>query len=336
MSGIDLTNKGLISLHQAKAVAKPPGARTLIVSGVAQSGTSMVARVLAAAGVPMGRRLDDVVFEDQKFAELFDRPVVDWAAFGTLLRQRDHAHRVWGFKRQHLHQQGAAMVDLFRNPAMIITLRDPVAIAEHYAIAEQIDTNTSLLMAMDDLQGMVRFAQQVRCPVLLVSYEKALQRREQFIDRLLEFCGLPLSAAEHQRLHRLVEPDRPTYIEAARRTFDGYIDQIRGTTLTGWACQRSFGEPLLLVVFRDDVPVVDCLADRHRQDLADSGIGDGRHGFSVDLAGHGFTPASQVVVRVKDRTFELNNSGATAAALGADINAFQQEFRRDWALTPFG
>ncbi len=335
MSGIELTNKGLISLPGRRPLSRTQGPRTLIVSGVARSGTSMVARILHAAGVPMGDELDDIVFEDHDFAVLFSQPVLDQAALDTLVRRRDEAHRVWGFKRPHLHPAGAAVISRFRNPSLIITLRDPVAIAERNAIAEQLDQRTALSMATDDLQEMVRFAQLLTCPVLLVSYEKALHDPERFVGRLLEFCGLPRSEAERRRLGQLVEPDRPAYLEAARRTFEGYVDGIDGTILSGWAYQPMLLQPLTLTVFRDDTPVADCLADRHRQDLADAGIDDGRHGFSVNLAGCGFVPESRVTVRVKDRSFALNNSGASAAELGADLDALQRELGHDWALAPF-
>ena len=334
MSSIELRNKGLINLSDTYALRQRPVARTLIVSGVARSGTSMVARVLHAAGVPMGEHSDDVVFEDHDFAELFAQPAIDQDAFDRLVRQRNEAHQIWGFKRPHLYPHGSAFLSRFRNPLLIVILRDPIAIAERNAIAEHIDIQTALSMAMTDLQGMLRFARQAPCPVLLVSYEKALHRHDDFIARLLKFCGLELSEVERRSLRDVIEPSRPAYIETARRKFDGYIDRIQGTVLSGWVHQQSLQEPLMLTVFRDDVPVVDCLADRYRQDLADAGIDTGRHGFEVPLVGYGFASASRVTVRIKDRSFALNNSGATAAELGADFEASWHGSDRHWALMP--
>ena len=336
MTDTDLTNRGLIRLHKTHSLVEHAAARTLIVSGVARSGTSMVARVLDAAGIPMGDRIDDVVFEDRDFAELLNRPALDQNALDDLIGRRNDAQPVWGFKRPQMHRLGAATIARFRNPLVIVTLRDPVAIAERYAIAEHIDARTTLSMATSDLQEMVLFAQQLACPVLLVSYEKAVRNPARLVERLLEFCGLQRSPGERQRLRRLVEPDRPAYIESARRTFGGYIDGIQGTLLGGWAYERSLGLPLTITVFRDDVPVLDGVADQYRQDLADAGIDDGRHGFSVDLAGCGFVPTSRVTVRIKDRNFALNNSGASAAELGADLPTVPGEPGRLWALTPFG
>ena len=313
---MDLQNKGLISFQgsQARGIGASR-TRTLIVSGVARSGTSMIARVLHGAGVFMGEDMDQIVFEDHAFALAFENGGLDAKALGRLRRARDAKHPVWGFKRPHLHVQGTAAVAAFRNPRVILTVRDPVAIAERNAIAEQREPASSLAAAMEDLQAMLQFAQALTCPVLLVSYEKAVRQPARFISRLLDFCGIELEQAEQRRLVGLVEPDRPAYLESARRWFDGYIDEIRDNTLTGWARQRDVPLPVTVTVFRDDVAVTDCRADRLRQDLLQSGIGSGEHGFSVNLKGLGFKNDSRVTVRIEGRSFELHKSGSTVAAL---------------------
>ena len=328
---MDFRNKGLISLNQTGGLSgHVQEARTLIVTGVARSGTSMVARVLSGAGVFMGEDLDDVVFEDPDFAVLFSQPTVDPDILTRMLRDRDRAHPVWGFKRPHLHVQREAEIGLFRNPSVIVMVRDPVAVAERNAIAEQCDVVQSLSMATADLQQMMQYVEALTCPVLLVSYEKALRQPDRFVSRLLEFCGLDLTAAEQARLAALVEPDRPAYIESARRIFDGYIDEIQETTLIGWAWQREMPLPLMVTVFRDENAVTVGLADRYRSDLAASGIGDGRHGFAIDLAAFGFTRHSRVTVRIDGRSFTLNNSGASASALGADIEQIERQPFDPW------
>ncbi len=313
---MDLQNKGLISFHdsQARGIGAS-GTRTLIVSGVARSGTSMIARVLHGAGVFMGENMDQIVFEDHAFALAFENGGFDAKVVARLRRARDARHPVWGFKRPHLHVQGSVAVTAFRNPRVILTVRDPVAIAERNAIAEQRDPANGLAAAMEDLQAMLHFAQALTCPVLLVSYEKAVRQPARFISRLLDFCGIEMEQAEQRGLVALVEPDRPAYLQSARRRFDGYIDEIRDNTLTGWACQRDVPLPVTVTVFRDDVAVADCRADRLRQDLLQSGIGSGEHGFSVNLKGLGFKNDSRVTVRIEGRSFELQKSGSTVAAL---------------------
>lgn len=333
---MDYQNKGLISLHQATGSSGPSDTRTLIVTGVARSGTSMVARVLHGAGVFMGEHLDDVVFEDQELGALFAQPTFDPDRLRDLVRQRDRVHSVWGFKRPQLRMQGPNGIDLFRNPSVVVMVRDPVAVAERYAIAEHLALSHSLSVAMKDLQQMMQFAETITCPVLLVSYEKATRQPDRFIARLLDFCGLDLSPAEQEGLLPLVEPDRPAYIETARRVLAGYIDCIDDTTLVGWAHQFGLAEPLTVNVLRDGTPIADCVADQYRGDLAASGIGSGRHGFTLDLSRLRFTRNSRVSVIIAGRSFVLNNSGATVAELGANVHRIEQHTVDPWNAMSIG
>lgn len=316
---MDLRNKGIIRLHPTHSLRHRPVERTLIVSGVARSGTSMVARVLQGAGVFMGERLDDVVFEDHEFSLLFSDPNHGRLEVDALLRKRDRRHRVWGFKRPHLHVEAEPVVELCRNPFVILTVRDPVAIAERNAISEHRNSADSLGEAITDLQAMLHYARSLTCPVLFVSYEKAVLQPEQFVDRLLEFCGLEVPLDARERLLALVEPDRPEYLEAARRVFEGYVDGFNGTALVGWARQRDLHLPVHVTLFRDSVSVRNAYADEYRPDLLQAGMSSGNHGFSIELADLGFTAASRITVRIEGRLFVLNNSGSTIRELGGDL-----------------
>lgn len=290
--------------------------RTFIVSGLARSGTSMVAQVLQGAGVFMGDELDDVVFEDHEFSLLFSETNYSQNRLQTLARGRDQRHAIWGFKRPHLHVEGSHLIELFRNPFVILMVRDPVAIASRNAIAEQVDASISLADATGDLYHLLRYADSLCCPVLLMSYEIAVMQPDLFLDRLLKFCGLDVPNQTRGQLLKFIEPDRPQYIEAARRVFEGYIDHVDGTELCGWARQRDLHLPVRVTLFQDDVAVQTVRAENHRPDLAQLSIGIGNHGFSFDLSGLNFSATSRVTVKIEGRIFALQNSGLTLAELG--------------------
>ena len=63
------------------------------------------------------------------------------------------------------------------------------------------------------------------------------------------------------------------------------------------------------------VRVLDFEANLHRDDLAASGFGGGRHGFALDLAGLGLSADSRLSVGVLGRTFLLVKSGTTLTDL---------------------
>ena len=310
---MNLHNNGIITLRQPLDGSTRPSSRTFIVSGVARSGTSMVARILQGARVFMGSHMDDIVFEDPEFTLLFENMKLERTH--TLLQKRNSNYSVWGFKRPHIHLYGKSFINVFRNPYVIITMRDPVAIAERNVISEQHDPMHSLSNAVNDLHAMTRFIRTLDCPTLLISYEKSLQEPVIFIKQLLEFCGLDLPASARASLVELIEPNRQVYIDKARRIFDGYIDSLIGMTLSGWACERGLAAPQTLTLFKDDEPMFDFKADLFRLDLVKAGVGNGRHGFSIDLSNIGFKIHSKVSVLVSGRYFALNNSGSTISEL---------------------
>jgi glycosyltransferase involved in cell wall biosynthesis len=64
----------------------------------------------------------------------------------------------------------------------------------------------------------------------------------------------------------------------------GSIDLVSGNAIEGWAWDPERpGSPVSLVVLADGAVVGRCLANRLRPDLADAGIGDGRHAFVLQL-----------------------------------------------------
>ncbi len=323
---MDLLNKGVMHLHEGDkdAIVDPDTPRTLIISGVARSGTSMVARVLLAAGVYLGENLDDVVFEDSAFALMLESGSYQPDVLAKLLETRNERHPVWGFKRPHLHQQGQDLIRQFRNPHLILTVRDPVAIAERNALSERLEATSALEDAASDLHDLIRYAASAECPVLLVSYEKAISMPEMFVRQLFSFCGLelPISKKRLAALAKLVEPNRPAYVGAAKREFEGYVDRIDGTILSGWARQKHMPHPVPVTILRDGVAVAEAMANHLRPDLLASAIGDGCHGFEIDLSGMGFEPSSQVAVRIGRRNFSLVNSGSTVSELGGQPSPF--------------
>lgn len=64
----------------------------------------------------------------------------------------------------------------------------------------------------------------------------------------------------------------------------GYIDSIAGDRAYGWALDRSRPEEKLVVeISLDNEPVATVCADEFRDHLKQGGIGDGAHGFAVQL-----------------------------------------------------
>jgi hypothetical protein len=71
-------------------------------------------------------------------------------------------------------------------------------------------------------------------------------------------------------------------LEAAR--YEGVLEQISGTLITGWAWHSWLPQERVTVLIRDSQRIVGSIAaDRARPDLLNVGMGDGRYGFEFEL-----------------------------------------------------
>jgi hypothetical protein len=288
--------------------------RTFIVTGIARSGTSLVAAWLKEAGMFIGEFLHNVVNEDAQILELLRNR--DTELLQALIRARNAAHAQWGFKIPNLHAYlTVAELSLFRNPHLIVIYRDPVAVGVRNALSEYYDALDSMVKTANAMYGLAQFAQRADCPVLLLSYEKALSMPDTVIDQLLEFCGMQLDDATRSRLLSNVQPNRAEYLVTATASYEGKIDCMRHGQLHGW-CRRSDRlEPVRLEVYADEKRIETLVANIFRDDLMAARKGNGCHAFVVDLARHGVDPEAVIRVRISDRLLELENSGLKLSAL---------------------
>ena len=167
MSDASALNTGVI-IRRDGATGRDNRKRTIVVTGVARSGTSLVASVLRAAGLHMGDRVYDVVHEDAEMLEIVRSR--DTKLLRALIQQRNTKHPVWGFKVPNLHAyMRYDELNLFRKPHLIVIFRDPVAVAMRNALSEHTGQLHGLIAATGALQAMARFADHTACPLLLLS-----------------------------------------------------------------------------------------------------------------------------------------------------------------------
>ena len=311
VSAAHLVNDGLITLN---GQALSPEERTIVATGVARSGTSMLAQLLDTAGVFMGLDLDEVVFEDHAVADAFASP--DSGMLSRLIASRNEQAAVWGFKRPHLFNGSfPALQGMLRNPRFIITYRDPVAIAKRNGISEHFDARPGLRAAAADMLRCMDFTLGLTCPVLLVSYEKALLRPVALVEELIAFCGVDVAGDRRSRMVATVKANREEYIRSARRLFQGYVDHIKDGFLSGWCWQIGVPTPLVLDVSIGTRPHVAVVADGFRADLAGAKVGSGYHAFHLDMSELASNQDEAVIVRVQGRLFQLSGSGRTIREL---------------------
>ncbi len=299
----DYRNPGMYVLNEA-----PPGETvTLVVAGLPRSGTSMVAASLLNLGVFMGRRTGKVVFEDAHLSGLIERG--EWARVDKLISETNAAQAVWGWKRPEAWQHFEKVLPRLRNPRVIFTFRDILAIAMRNHVSVQTDLAHMLKRHAGEYVALVDCVRRLEVPTLLISYEKGLLSPDAMVDRISSFAGLLPDPEARAAAISVIEPEPEIYRTRARLDYIGAVDGLDGRVLTGWAAVR--GRPaqrVYLVLTIDDRPVAEVCADRpHAPEEGMPGeVSD--FGFSFTLPR--FTrKGARIEVLVRNSTMRLAGSG---------------------------
>jgi hypothetical protein len=288
--------------------------KTLLITGLARSGTSMLAALLEAAGVWLGDHVYEPINEDAEITQMLQAR--DFTRLDALTARQNAHTPIWGFKMPdlHLYMQHDEL-QRFRNPHLIAIFRDPVAVAARNAISEQYDATQAMIEATAAMHALAQFVRATQVPFLLLSHEKALVLPRAFIDNVLAFCGIELDEAKRTELLHHVQPNRGQYVSTSRRSFEGNLEGILDNKLIGWARHVGNLTPVLLDLLIDDRLAATFQAAEFRDDLLAAGMGNGNHAFSLDLANLPVSDTSRIRVRFNRRDVELSNSGMSASDL---------------------
>jgi hypothetical protein len=311
----DWVNRGTMT----RPGASPGSAsgKTFIVSGAGRGGTTMVAAVLRAAGIPMAEHYYEAAVEDIVIAHALNNR--DRQELRALIAERNAKYPTWGFKIPNLHGlMRAEEVALFRDPALILIFRDPVAIAVRRTMSDFVPPFPMIRDGLAMMGGVLDIFEQTTCPALMLSYEKAILQPEAFIESLTNFCGLTPTPEVRRHMLREVVPNSETYARGTTVEIAGYVDAMHGDILSGWCAHVDRNHTMQLDLFIGDTKVASFLADTYRADLQAAGYGEGRHGFAIDLRAFRLNPGDRLHVRLTDRPLlHLRNSGKTVAEFRA-------------------
>lgn len=201
-----LINSGVVALNPEASTSKEQ--KTIIVIGDARSGTSMTASVLLSLGVFLGERRDQAVFEDVDISRLIEARNDE--GLSALIEKRNATYDVWGWKRPSTLEHLERILPMLRNPHLVFMFRDPLAIAMRNNISMGADLLKGIENSLNTYGKILTKLKSVSCPVLLVSYEKALLKRLEFVEELCRFLDLPEERAKKSVEN--IELDRATYL----------------------------------------------------------------------------------------------------------------------------
>jgi hypothetical protein len=207
---VSADNPGFMVLNDAPCGA----AATIAATGLGRSGTTMLARVMIDLGVAMPGTLTPKTAEDKDIQTLLKNG--DLKGFGRLCRERDSAFPVWGLKCPALRDNLVEAAGLMRAPRLIVVFRDALAIAMRNVVSMQSDRFEALRTAASGTLKLVDRVGRAGCPVLLISYEKALLHPVRTVDVVASFCGLaPDRSAIASIAARCIDNEDPRYRHSA-------------------------------------------------------------------------------------------------------------------------
>ncbi|MGB5468627.1 MAG: sulfotransferase [Sedimenticolaceae bacterium] len=286
--------------------------RTLVVMGLARSGTSMIAGCLHELGIFMGDQAPPPVYEDMAMSAAVEAG--DIATVQRIVRQYNRQHAIWGWKRPASLHHIADLHATLRDPHYVVVFRDLFAIANRNRISMGANLLANMQRSADEYRQLLNFLERLRAPCLLVSYEKALRHKEAFVDTLCGFAGLQPPAPVRARAVAFVAPSPPAYLKASRAgRVIGHIDAVQADQVFGWAARRLQAPdagPLQVTLEVNGQTVAVTPANAMRPDLVSHGAHPtGEAGFLFRLQGAGLLEAGdEVRVYAGEPREELNGS----------------------------
>jgi hypothetical protein len=179
---------------------------TVVILGVPRGGTTMVAGVAQRCGLFIGDNLLGNL-EDQRFVR------ADAAELEATVLGCNEMRKVWGWKYPRAADYLSELLPKLRNPRLVMVWRDPVA-----AASRSISRGDPVALALKRMTAIqnknLRLVQEASCPILHVSYERAIREPLPFIEALVEFIGGKLPA-EMQELVAFMEPGSYKPVEGA-------------------------------------------------------------------------------------------------------------------------
>jgi len=180
-------NTGVIPLGDVDGACKSQH-KTIVVVGVARGGTSMIAGVLFHMGVFMGKKACPPVFEDVHLANAIETG--DIQEIRNIISEYNDRNHIWGFKRPSIIDHLDIMHHEFLNPIYIFVFKDMAAIANRNVLSMGFEFTDMLNRAHKDYGKIIDFiSNQENLNGYVVSYEKAMVYKEQFVMQLKNIVG---------------------------------------------------------------------------------------------------------------------------------------------------
>lgn len=175
--------------------------KTIVIIGAQRGGTSMVAGVARELGVNLGRNLGNN-HEDPEFI------TEDLYEIRRVVARRNADNDVWGWKMPHSSLYIAGLLPEIRDPFVIVVFRNLMAVVESHMKRSGADFATAFEVAAEREAQVAATVPAIKCPLMVVNYDKAIRKPDTLVDQLCAFLHLQPSDNGRQRALEMINPKR--------------------------------------------------------------------------------------------------------------------------------
>lgn len=309
MTGIQLLENSGIKFIGHESVLKAEE-KTFVVIGVARGGTSLAAGSFDKLGIFTGDQSHEPVYEDVKLSSAYESNNDKLAK--EVIKDYNDRYKVWAFKRPGSINYLEKLDSDLRNPIYFIIFKDFFSIANRNNISMKSDILKSLDNAFSDYKKILDFIENNSINGFLLSYEKVMNKKENFIDLLKNLIGEKnITKEQYESALEFIEPNPKKYLDATRITKSvGVIDVVNSEYISGWAKYvHDLNKSCEVELILNDNVVVKTVANQFRQDLKDKNMHNtGLCGFKIPVSQFSLKKGDKVSVKVCDDVEFLNNS----------------------------
>lgn len=279
-----LLNSGIVILNEDLL---PGSEGTFVVLGAPRGGTSMVAGALHRLGLFMGHPLAQATYEDAALISAISNRNLEIVR--KTITERNNKYPIWGWKQpSNFDYFTENVVSLLRSPVFLVIYRDLLATANRNRIAVGADVIASMEATAKLYEKITRFASTTTSPVMLLSYEKALNNGSAFVAALADVTRVT-SESRRREAALFVQPSPAEYLarlQAGPQSGEviGYLDQVTANRVAGWARAKQTPDPIKVHLYVNGKLVNVGLADQGRPDLKQQGLHPtGKCGFVIAI-----------------------------------------------------
>lgn len=273
--------------------------KTIVVVGVARGGTSIVSGSLAHLGVFSGNATCPV-FEDLRLSLAFEKKSDE--RFKEVVDAYNLKYDVWAWKRPSTLNKLKYISKNLRNPYFIFVFRDIFSIAKRNNEAMRKDLYCGLDDAIKDYRKIVRFIKKTSCPALLLSSEKAVSKKEEFIKKIIEFTNISPTEKQIDSALSFISADPIDYLQKTHiDSVVGWVDHqlFKNGKVKGWVKYiHNLSKPVEVELWVNGTVKACAIANLYDESYAKPHISEsGEVGFYFDLDALSISPQDIIEVR---------------------------------------